>query len=311
MTVLYNQFCITDILPDLKTKTIVITTNFKVDASTVDLNTVSLYDYSAGSGQLADYKLYVDGKTICIILSDYPAPETRFYLKVTDIYDALNRKINHAYNDYIIFKNDVVTDVEILSPGFRESFSNNLINVRLKITNPLTDGSYKIQISSDNAFFKVLSTVTYNATSSEILSSDKSVALLDSTSNEGEISFQASIDYNGQLYIRARAELSDNEVGRWSEMSSFTIYNMPDDLLETTFLDNSLTTFDLFPDDFNNAASMIDELKLVNRSNITQVTDRAFYIEFNKEIKLPENYEMNEDGYVSLGIVTGFRKGLK
>ena len=48
-----------------------------------------------------------------------------------------------------------------------------------------------------------------------------------------------------------------------------------------------------------------------NKSNIAEVTDGAFYMEFNKEIKLPDDYKVDEDGYVSLGIVTGFRKGLK
>jgi hypothetical protein len=311
MAVLYNQFCITDVISDLKTKTIVITTNFKVDAATINLNTVSLYDYSAGSGQLANYTIHVDGKNIFLTLGDYPAPGTRYYLKVTDIYDALNRKINYAYNDYIVFENDVITDVEILAPGFRETFTNNLITVKLKITNPLADGTYKIQISSDNAFFKVLSTVSYNATSSEILSSDEAVAITSNPTNEsGVISFQATVDYNGQLYIRARAELADNEVGRWSEMGSFTIYNMPADPLDTTFLDNSITTFDLFPDAFDTAGT-IEELEITNRSSITNITDRAFYIEFNKEIKLPEDYETDADGYVLLGTITGFRKRLK
>ena len=104
--------------------------------------------------------------------------------------------------------------------------------------------------------------------------------------------------------------MADNEVGRWSETGSFTIYNMPADPLDTTFLDNSITTFDLFPDAFDTVGA-IKELEIVNRSSITNITDRAFYIEFNKEIKLPEDYETDADGYVLLGTITGFRKGLK
>lgn len=309
MSVLYNQFSIIDITPDFKTKTIVITTNFKVDTSTVNLNTVSLYDYSAGSGQLAEYALKVDGKNICIILNDYPAPETRYYLKVTDLYDALNRKLNYAYNDYIIFTNDVVTDVEIISPGFRETFVNEVINIKLKITNPLEVGNYKVQISSDNVFFKLVTTVTYNATSQEILSSDDIITVSEPSFESGILSFNAVVHYHGQLYIRARAELGETEVGRWSEMSSFTMYNAPADPLDTTFLDNSITTFDLFPDDFGKTGLI--ELEAKNKSHVIDITDGAFFIEFNKAIKLPEDYEVDEDGYVSLGIVTGFRKELK
>jgi hypothetical protein len=306
MSVLYSQFCITDVIPDLKTKAIVVVTNFKVDASTVNYNTVSLYDYKDTGSQIAEYDLHVDGKNICIMLKDYPAPNTRFYLKINDIYDALNRKINYAYNDYIVFNNDVVTDVAIVSPGFRETFSENIINIELKITDPLEDGLYRIQISPDNVFFKIMSTITYNATSDELINDSDAITVIEHSKAEGRIKLKTDIDYNGQLYIRARAEREEGVVGRWSETSSFTLYTVPLDSMDTTFLDSSLTTFDLFPDEFEMAA-----LEVNSKSTIADITDRAFYLEFNKEIKLPENYETDADGYVLLGTITGFRKGLK
>ena len=290
MSVLYNQFGIIEVVSDLKTKTIVIATNFKVDPTTVNLNTVSLYDYGAGSGQLAEYTLHVDGKNICIILKDYPAPDTRFYLKVTDIYDALNRKINHAYNDYIVFENEVITNVEIVSPGYREVLTQAIIDIILKITDPLSEGSYRIQIAADNAFYKSIATV--------------SSAAIDGSDT---VTIKTELNYNGQLFIRARAEKSESEVGKWSETSSFAIQTIPAESLDTTFLEDAIVTNDLFPEEFD----LIESLSINEKSMIANVTDNAFYIEFNKEIKLPEEYEVNEDGYVSLGVITGFRKGLK
>lgn len=306
MTVLYNQFSIIDVVTDLKTKTIVIATNFKVDPTTINLNTVSLYDYSAGSGQLAEYDLQVKGKDICIILRDFPVHDNKYFLKITDIYDALNRKINYAYNDYIIFESEVVTDVQILSPGFRETFNQETIDIKLKITDPLADGAYKIQVASDNAFFKVVSTIISNATAEEITSSDDMISISENTINEGVLSFKATIKYNGQLFIRARAEASEEKIGQWSQLSSFTINTMPVDSMDTSFLENSLTTYDLFEDDFERVP-----LAIKDKANISEVTDRVFYMEFNKAIKLPEDYKTDEDGYVCLGIITGFRKGLK
>ncbi len=307
MAVLYNQFNITDVISDLQTKSIVIATNFKVDPSTVDLNTVTLYDYSAGKSQLTDYSLQVDGKNIIITLDDYPGPGTRFYLKVTDIYDALNRKINYAYNDYIIFDNEVVTTIEVVSPGFREVINTNIIDVKLKVKDALEEGAYKIQISSDNAFFNTLATIVCNATLDELTSNSDSntISVTENNSTEGIINFRAEINYNGQVFIRGRAERSESEVGRWSEMSSFSIYTVPVESMDTTFLENSLATYDLFPEEFAEA------LEVSGKSSIADITDGAFFIEFNKAIKLPEDYELDEDGYVSLGIVTGFRKGLK
>ena len=307
MAVLYNQFNITDVISDLQTKSIVIATNFKVDPSTVDLNTVTLYDYSAGKSQLTDYSLQVDGKNIIITLDDYPGPGTRFYLKVTDIYDALNRKINYAYNDYIIFDNEVVTTIEVVSPGFREVINTNIIDVKLKVKDALEEGAYKIQISSDNAFFNTLATIVCNATLDELTSNSDSntISVTENNSTEGIINFRAEINYNGQVFIRGRAERSESEVGRWSEMSSFSIYTVPVESMDTTFLENSLATYDLFPEEFAEA------LEVSGKSSIADITDGAFFIEFNKAIKLPEDYELDEDGYVSLGVVTGFRKGLK
>lgn len=306
MSVLYNQFCITNVKPDLKTKTIVVTTNFKIDASTVNFKTVSLYHYEEDGSQLAEYSLSVDNKSICIILNDYPPTETRFFLKVTDIYDALNRKINYNYGNYVIFTNDVITDMTVLSPGYRETFTENVIKVRLGIKDALESGFYRIQISSDNAFFKTISTVTYNATSKELESLGDELTISDNNLSENEITFSATVSYNGQLFIRARAEKSETELGRWSEIVPFTINTVPADSMDSTFLDQSLTTFELFEDEFNMTPLVINE-----KSHISDVTDVAFYMEFNKAIKLPEDYKTNEDGYISLGIVTGFRKGLK
>ena len=306
MSVLYNQFSIIEIITDLKTKTIIIATNFKVDPSTVNLNTVSLYDYSAGNGQLADYDLHVDGKNICIILRDYPYSGSKFFLKITEIYDALNRKINYAYNDYIIFEDEVLTKVEIVSPGYREVLSQSTVDIKIKITDPLDDGNYRVQISADNVFFKTLATVVCNATADEIASSDDIVQVLEGSSKDGILNFKTNINYNGQLYIRARAEKSEEEVGRWSEISSFTMHTVPAESMDTTFLEDSITTFDLFPDELE-----FESLSINEKTTIAKITDGAFYIEFNKAIQLPEDYKTDADGYVSLGIVTGFRKELK
>ncbi len=306
MSVLYNQFSIIDITTDLKEKKITIVTNFKIDASTVNLNTVSLYNYGAGN-QLMNYSLAVEGKEIHVILNDYPAHGTKLYLRVTDIYDALNRKLNYAYNDYVAFEESVITDVEVLSPGFRETFTQNFIDIKLRIKDPLKQGKYRVQISADNAFFKLISTIITSASDNELTTESDDVSKISSTNIEdGILHLKTTIDYNGQLYIRARAELSDQDVGQWSELGSFTICTIPVESMDTAFLEGSLTTSDLFPEEFELISLDINE-----KSNIVKAEDGLFYIEFNKEIKLPDDYELDEDGYVSLGVITGFRKELK
>ena len=76
--------------------------------------------------------------------------------------------------------------------------------------------------------------------------------------------------------------------------------------MDTIFLDQSLTTSDLFADEFD-----ITSLEINDVARVVPAEDGMFYIEFNKAIALPEDYELTKDGYVDLGVVIGFRKGLE
>lgn len=297
MTVLYNQFSITQVVPDLRTKSIIIMTNFKIDPSTVNLKTVALYDYSSGDRRTVNYNLHVDGKNIIILLEESPTCDSKLFLKVSDIYDALNRRLNYAYNNYVVVENDVITKIDIISPSHREFISNNVVTIKLKVTDALTEGRYVVQIGADNAFFKTVSTTICN--------------IGDDAINEDSIEFSTTIDYNGQLFIRARAERNETEVGRWSELTSFSMQTMPMDSMDTTFLEESITTFDLFPDEIIGLGETNFNIEIQDKNLIADIKDGVLYIEFNKDLLLPEDYEVDKDGYVSLGIITGFRKELK
>ena len=74
---------------------------------------------------------------------------------------------------------------------------------------------------------------------------------------------------------------------------------------DTTFLEDYLTTEDLFDDSIDLVETIVQDKSAVG------VSEGAFYLEFNKDIKLPDEYELDENGYVNLGIVIGFRKELK
>jgi hypothetical protein len=76
------------------------------------------------------------------------------------------------------------------------------------------------------------------------------------------------------------------------------------DSIETTFLEEYLTSYDLFDEE------TLVETKIEDRTAIG-TNEGMLYIEFNKNIKLPNNYTLNEDGYISLGTVIGTRKELK
>ena len=272
----YNEFSIQDVLPDLSKKQIVITTNFQIDPTTVDLTTVKFFDYD--NAKLESYTL-----------------------KVENVQDALKRKLSASYNDYIKFFSEVITKIEILSPISRETFKNRTFDIKLKATEVIENLYYKIELGMDNAFFSTVATIKCN---SESFESEEDVEITNYSIKENIINFTTKLEREGQIYIRARAELNDEVVGDWSETICFNIYTINMNSLETTFLEDYLTTDELFEEE------SLAEIKIVDKSEIA-TNDGMFYIEFNKNIKIPDEYELDDNGYINLGTILGSRKELK
>ena len=281
----YNEFSIQEVIPDLSNKRLIIITNFKVDPQTILPTNIALYNYDRTS--LETYQLIPDNKNIFVVMNDYPTSDTRYYLKIKDLRDALGRTLKTEFNDYIVFKNEVKTKLEIVSPKSRETVKSRVIPMKIKVTELDEEKATtcRIEFSSDNIFYNILNTVEQDIVN-------------------GEVSIDTTIEREGQIYVRARAE-RDNLVGDWSETICFNIYTIPMESINTNFLEDYLLTDDLFDDTVE-----LIQTEIQGKTAIA-TNDGVFYLEFNKEIQLPENYEVDEDGYVNLGTIIGFRKELK
>lgn len=281
----YNEFSIQEVIPDLSNKRLIIITNFKVDPQTILPTNIALYNYDQTS--LETYQLIPDNKNIFVVMNDYPTSDTRYYLKIKDLRDALGRTLKTEFNDYIVFKNEVKTKLEIVSPKSRETVKSRVIPMKIKVTELDEEKATtcRIEFSSDNIFYNILNTVEQDIVN-------------------GEVSIDTTIEREGQIYVRARAE-RDNLVGDWSETICFNIYTIPMESINTNFLEDYLLTDDLFDDTVELIQTEIQDKTAI------ATNDGVFYLEFNKEIQLPENYEVDEDGYVNLGTIIGFRKELK
>lgn len=281
----YNEFSIQEVIPDLSNKRLIIITNFKVDPQTILPTNIALYNYDQTS--LETYQLIPDNKNIFVVMNDYPTNDTRYYLKIKDLRDALGRTLKTEFNDYIVFKNEVKTKLEIVSPKSRETVKSRVIPMKIKVTELDEEKATtcRIEFSSDNIFYNILNTVEQDIVN-------------------GEVSIDTTIEREGQIYVRARAE-RDNLVGDWSETICFNIYTIPMESINTNFLEDYLLTDDLFDDTVELIQTEIQDKTAI------ATNDGVFYLEFNKEIQLPENYEVDEDGYVNLGTILGFRKELK
>ena len=294
----YNLFSIQDVTPDLSRKQIIIKTNFQVDPTSVDLTTVKFFNYD--DAKLEVYSLSVDGKSIIIDLKEIPSDNTRYYLKVSKIKDALKRTLSCDYDDYIRFYDDVITKVEVISPVSRQTYKSREIEFKIRATDITDNLYYKIEVGMDNAFFSTIATIRCSGLNIE--SEDMEVSNFSMENNI--IKFTALIERDGQLYVRARAEQTEAIIGDWSEVISFNIYTVSMNSIETTFLEDYLTTDELFE------AESLFETEIIDRSEIA-TNDGLFHIEFNKNIKLPKDYELDENGYIKLGTVIGSRKELK
>ena len=325
----YSQFSILEIIPDASKKRITIKTNFKVDSNSVTLKTVGLYNYD--KAKLESYKLTVDNKNIYIDMANYPPNDSRYYLKVLGLKDALGRSLSASYDDYIKFVNDIKTTVEVVSPVSRETYKDRTIDIALKITNPSDYIQYRIEIGIDNVFFGKISTLICKVGDLGIgnsgqqfitmnLEIDKESIISDSSGipisfNNGEyvtdtLTLSTTVEREGQVYIRARAESIDSEnvmTGEWSETISFNILTMSIDSLETTFLEDYLTSSDLFESEDEETA--INPTMILSKSE-PGTNEGMFYIELNKEVLL-KNKVPNKDGYISLGTIFGFGKEVK
>lgn len=298
----YNDFSIVNVFPDFTNKSLIIETNFKVDPTSVDTNTVKFYDYD--NSKLYIYTLKCDNKRIIIQMIDAPVCGLRYFLHIIGIKDALGRTLKTQYNDYIIFNYDVRTKITVMSPVSRTTYNSKIIDIKLKAAEIEEGIRYKIEISPDASFFKKLADIQCNEANIKLDSTEESISINNSSIDGDVVKVSVTIEKDGQLFIRARAELSDDTVGDWSEVISFNIHTVPMDSIETTFLEEYLTSYDLFDEE------TLIETKIEDRTAIG-TNEGMLYIEFNKNIKLPNNYTLNEDGYISLGTVIGTRKELK
>ena len=278
----YNEFSIQDVIADLSQKRIVIKTNFKVDPDSVLPTNIAFYNYDETT--LEKYNLIVDNKIIYLVLEEYPKDGTRYYLKIKNLKDALGRTLKTSFDDYIVFENDLKTKLQIVNPKSRETLRSQTFSINIKATEVEIGSTCKIQIASDNIFYNLLSEISQDITSEMV-------------------SIDTTIEREGQIYIRARAEKGD-VVGDWSEFICFNIYTISMESPDTSFLEDYLTTEDLFDDSID-----LVETEIQGKSSV-DANEGAFYLEFNKDIKIPDEYELDDNGYINLGTIIGFRKGL-
>lgn len=331
MASVQNVFCITGIDTNFSKKTIIIETNFHIDANTVDLDTVRVYSIKDEVDIELPQSIKTRGKKIYVYLEDFPTPNESYYLIVRDIKDKLGRVLADAFDRRIYFDFGSMGEVKITEPKdqYLHTTKDEPIKIKLAISNEDTETKYRFEISSDIAFFnkdtflisdnKTIEKPKNNIYELGDISKDNIVYAADERGNElidengtrviesSELNINFFLKKNGIFYLRARLEKTENYFSDWTSVIQFqTCYTAPIEDDSGYLDDNVVSNREAF-EDFLSYEDMFAEEEdvapeIVNKSDVGK-TNQEFYIEFNKNIKIKETEESQytKDGLLYIG----------
>jgi hypothetical protein len=197
---MYQDFSITAISTDLKTKSIIIGATFDIDPTTVNDANIQLVDIVNKNS--ADISFEIVPKGLVISLKDWPIPNKNYALKVQNLTSVIGEKLVSGISRKVIFDSTICSTIEITYPAFDEEISDLKVSWKEipKSDTSVPIGSYYIEISTDNAFINIV----------------RGLEIVDRT----EIDL---LDLKaGQYYLRGRVQ-KDNEYGLWCETITFIV----------------------------------------------------------------------------------------
>lgn len=265
---MYNEFSIESVLTVLPLKKVIITTNFTIDAETVDYSSVRLVRISDAS--LEEYKIDVNEKTIELTLTnDLEKENVEFMLIIRKIKDKLGRNLSAMFNKKISFEPAYKKIFKITSPSDGITLRSLDVDIKLEaVSGEIEESKHRIEVSSDMAFYNVINSIF---------------------TDEKEL--RITVPKDGQYYMRVRAESEDGKCfGLWSDVKTFSVSTYlcnKDNNEDNDFLEELIYDDNLFVDD-----EIVLEKEYIT-PNFT--TDTPFTIELNKNLQFPEEKDWNFD----------------
>ena len=327
---MYIDFSVTHITANFSDKTITVHTNFIVDKTTVNFNTVKFFITINGENKLlTDYVLTCDGKDMIIELNEYPYEEDEYYIFIKGIRDRLGRELSEPYMKTVSFSPNIATKLTIQSPEHMAAIKSKKVHVEVTILDDdeytlkliddasdivlfsesdltemleLSQNVVRLQISTDKKFYKKEDIILeeHDSTSSNPYKvTANNVARIGNT-----LSFDLLFFEDQQYFIRARLESREDEhfFGSWSDIISFIVKS--ESLLDPTesYMEDMLFSDVIFADEYK-------ELELLSKTD-ESCTDQEFYMEFNKPVKLDKDMLTTEDGMIYIGKAYLIRRDL-
>ena len=322
---MYNQFSIIDIESNYSTNSFIIHTNFSVDHETVHKDNIKI-SIIVNEKQIPidTFILIPEGKKIYVKFDTYDYADQQFFIYINDIKDKLGRTQHVPYDKFITFNPNIPTQLNIISPLDQFASKTKAIHIEVAI---LGDNNYTKDFSgaSDIAIFNEDGSFAENIKIRLDVGTDKTFLnsehiLLQEHRSESTNSFEVSahnieridnilafdlkVNKNTQFYIRARMERTETFFGEWSDTITFMVKT--DSLLDPSdvYMDSMLFTESLF-------AEELPPLEVVDSTDVGFTGDE-FYLEFNKDIVVPEEAmtKVTNDGLVCIGKCILIRRDL-
>jgi hypothetical protein len=198
---MFQDFRITAVSTDIRTKSILLNTNFDIDPATVNDATVQVYDRVSSIESEIKAEV-VNGKDILITFKEWPKPNVEYMIRVSDLKTVLGEPLVSGLRRKIVFESSICSRLAIISPAYNEVITNLKVvwkEVLAESTDTLV-GSYYLEISTENAF--------HNLVRDTIVTSSTELDIRDIP--------------NGQYYVRGRVQ-KDNEYSLWSDVITFLV----------------------------------------------------------------------------------------
>lgn len=327
---MYVDFSVTDTVANFSDKTITINTNFILDKTTVNFNTVKFFITINGENKLlTDYVLTCDGKSMKIELNEYPYEDDQYYIFIKGVRDRLGRELGEPYMKTVSFSPNIATKLIIQAPEDMAAIKSKKVHVEVTILDDdeytlkliddasdivlfsesdldemleLSHNTVRLEVSTDKKFYKKEHILfgEHDATSSNVykISADN-IARVGNT-----LSFDLIFFEDQQYFIRARLESREDEhfFGIWSDIISFMVVSeSPIDSTES-YMDEMIFSDVLFDDGTK-------PLELISKTD-EACTDQEFYMEFNKPVKLNKDMLTTDDGLIYIGKAYLIRRDL-
>lgn len=199
---MYREFGIVGIFTNLVKRTVRVEFTLDIDPDSASLDSLVLCDKETGRLIMAD--IAVSKKVITMRLKEWPEAEKQYLLRIqSGIRSIVDDELPDSLQRVIVFKSEVLSTVNILSPSHHEVLND----LHISWDEISTDGkeeslvsSYFLQIAKENAFYNIVR-------ETEVI---------------GKQEIQLKDIEDGQYYLRVRAQ-KNNEYGRWSEVISFLV----------------------------------------------------------------------------------------